>query len=187
MHSSKVFRPHRAGLLGSATVPARHAPHRITSPAAFLPSGAHNPRPIVQTCASESEVSPDAVKYEHLLLTIIDQSPYLSGGSLQAVRATADLARIHSSKVTVLVVDSPGAPESAPRLDTISRSLVQSGLTNFEFVEKAVESKSSVLVGDVADEISADLVVLSSEAVHSKQVDANLLAEFVPCPLLLLP
>jgi hypothetical protein len=41
--------------------------------------------------------------------------------------------------------------------------------------------------GDVADEIRADLVVLHSEAVHAKHVDANLLAEFVPCPVLLLP
>lgn len=44
-----------------------------------------------------------------------------------------------------------------------------------------------VSVGDVADEANADLLVVSSEAVHSKKVDANLLAEFVPCPLLLLP
>lgn len=44
-----------------------------------------------------------------------------------------------------------------------------------------------LFTGDVADEIAADLVVLSSEAVHSKHVDANLLAEFVPCPVLLLP
>jgi hypothetical protein len=28
----------------------------------------------------------------------------------------------------------------------------------------------SVLVGDVADEIAADLVLISSEAVHTKQV-----------------
>jgi hypothetical protein len=39
----------------------------------------------------------------------------------------------------------------------------------------------------VADEVNADLVILSSEAVHAKHVDANLLAEFVPCPVLLLP
>jgi hypothetical protein len=45
----------------------------------------------------------------------------------------------------------------------------------------------SVLVGDVADELSADLVLVSSEAVHAKALDANLLAEFVPCPVLLLP
>ena len=41
--------------------------------------------------------------------------------------------------------------------------------------------------GDVADQSSADLVIMSSEAVHAKIVDANLLAEFVPCPMLLLP
>jgi hypothetical protein len=44
-----------------------------------------------------------------------------------------------------------------------------------------------VLVGDVADEVEAELLVLSSQAVHSKYVDANQLAEFVPCPILLLP
>jgi hypothetical protein len=36
-------------------------------------------------------------------------------------------------------------------------------------------------------QVGADLVLLSSEAVHGKRVDANLLAEFVSCPLLLLP
>lgn len=41
--------------------------------------------------------------------------------------------------------------------------------------------------GDFADEINADVVVLSSEAVHAKHVDANQLAEFVSCPVLLLP
>ncbi|PNH11595.1 hypothetical protein TSOC_001567 [Tetrabaena socialis] len=53
------------------------------------------------------------------------------------------------------------------------------------------QSKVTVLVvdepGDFADEISADMVVLSSEAVHAKHVDANQLAEFVSCPVLLLP
>ena len=43
--------------------------------------------------------------------------------------------------------------------------------------------------GNAVDQIEADLVLLSTEAVHSKAVDANLLAEFVTCPgaLLLLP
>lgn len=41
--------------------------------------------------------------------------------------------------------------------------------------------------GDVADEINADMVLLSSEAVHAKHVDANQLAEFLSCPVLLLP
>lgn len=44
-----------------------------------------------------------------------------------------------------------------------------------------------VIAGDIADQSAADMVVMSSEAVHAKIVDANLLAEFVPCPMLLLP
>ena len=52
---------------------------------------------------------------------------------------------------------------------------------------EAAQGKGSVAVGEVADSLSADLVVLSSEAVHAKRADANLLAEFVPCPVLLLP
>jgi hypothetical protein len=41
--------------------------------------------------------------------------------------------------------------------------------------------------GDVADEVAADMVVLAADAVHAKHVDANQLAEFVGCPLLVLP
>ena len=39
--------------------------------------------------------------------------------------------------------------------------------------------------GDLADELKADMVIVSSEAVHRKYVDANQLAEFVSCPVLL--
>jgi len=44
-----------------------------------------------------------------------------------------------------------------------------------------------VHVGDVADEIAANIVIISVEPIHAKIVDANLLAEFVPCPVLLVP
>ena len=39
-----------------------------------------------------------------------------------------------------------------------------------------------VQIGDAVDQVSADLVVLSAEAVHSKKVDCNLLAEFCTAP-----
>lgn len=42
-------------------------------------------------------------------------------------------------------------------------------------------------MGEAADSVGADLVVLSTAVVHEKHVDANLLAEFVPAPVLLLP
>ena len=41
--------------------------------------------------------------------------------------------------------------------------------------------------GDVADLIAANMVIMSVEPIHAKLVDANLLAEFVPCPMLLVP
>ena len=47
--------------------------------------------------------------------------------------------------------------------------------------------KPAAIIGEVADEMNMDLVVLSMEAIHAKHVDANLLAEFIPCPVLLLP
>eukprot|EP00879_Flechtneria_rotunda_P000616 GHRR01000728.1.p1 GENE.GHRR01000728.1~~GHRR01000728.1.p1 ORF type:complete len:176 (+),score=43.33 GHRR01000728.1:231-758(+) len=129
----------------------------------------------------------DRLSYDKILLTILDSNPYLSDGSRQALSTAANLAKVHNSKVTVLVVDQPGnSADPTVKLQLINKSLHEAGCDQVEILEKSMES-GSVLVGDVADEIAADLVVVSSEAVHTKQVDANLLAEFVPCPVLLLP
>jgi len=60
------------------------------------------------------------------------------------------------------------------------------GCTGFDVVTRSLEQKASATLGDVADGIRADIVVLSSDSVHDRTVDANLLAEFVPCPVLIL-
>lgn len=76
------------------------------------------------------------------------------------------------------------------RRTCLCRELRNLGIQEFECLEEEIEAnvgKGSVAVGDVADQVQADLVVMSTEAVHAKHVDANLLAEFVPCPVLLLP
>ncbi|KAK9805290.1 hypothetical protein WJX72_011446 [[Myrmecia] bisecta] len=152
-------------------------------------------------CTSAAEVPPASraedvamVKYDHLLLTIIDPNPYLSDGSKTAVATVAGLAGTYGSKITVLLVDQDTAGADADpqvRLDNIKWHLGEGGCTSYEVVTRDLAKigshSSSVAVGDVADEIAADLVVMSSEAVHAKAVDANLLAEFVPCPMLLLP
>jgi hypothetical protein len=89
--------------------------------------------------------------------------------------------------VTCVVVDQPGEElDPKVRLENINWHFRERGCqTPVEFVEK--QGPSAVLLGDVADDLSCDLLVLSSEAVHAKHVDANLLAEMVPCPVLLLP
>ena len=62
------------------------------------------------------------------------------------------------------------------------------GFQEFKLLERLGEgSKPTAIIGEVADDLNLDLVVISMEAIHSKHVDANLLAEFIPCPLLLLP
>ena len=61
---------------------------------------------------------------------------------------------------------------------------------SLRFLEEEVEhsgGKGSVAVGEAADTTEADLVVIPSAAIHERHLDANLLAEFVPCPMLLLP
>lgn len=62
------------------------------------------------------------------------------------------------------------------------------GFKEFGLMERLGEGKiPTAIIGEVADELNLDLVVLSMESIHSKHVDANLLAEFIPCPVLLLP
>ncbi|GIL92768.1 hypothetical protein Vretimale_11728 [Volvox reticuliferus] len=149
-------------------------------------------RGVCVRASAPEQVSPLAsgeLQYNRVLLTILDANPFLSDGSRTAVATAALLAKQHRSKVTVLVVDEPGTENTDPtrRLESISWHLKDRGCEDFDVVERAITSPASVLVGDVADEISADMVVLSSEAVHAKHVDANQLAEFVSCPVLLLP
>lgn len=62
------------------------------------------------------------------------------------------------------------------------------GLKDYNLLERLGDgSKPTAIIGDVADDLNLDLVVISMEAIHTKHIDANLLAEFIPCPVMLLP
>jgi hypothetical protein len=62
------------------------------------------------------------------------------------------------------------------------------GFSEFGLMECLGEGrKPTAIIGEVADKLELDLVVLSMEAIHSKHVDGNLLSEFIPCSVLLLP
>lgn len=134
------------------------------------------------------------LKYDHLLVTLVDASPAaLSDGSRTALAATGHLARAHAAaRVTVLLVDAelPPADGQAARERAVGAALQAAGVDpgRVSFVERALDDENAAAaVGDAADGVGADLLVLSSDAVHAKAVDANLLAEFVDCPVLLLP
>ena len=54
------------------------------------------------------------------------------------------------------------------------------GCEEFKLMAKIGEGKRpAVVIGEVADDMNLDLVVLSMESIHSKHIDNNLLAEFV--------
>jgi hypothetical protein len=74
------------------------------------------------------------------------------------------------------------------RMKNIRWHLAEGGFKEFRLVERLGEGKRpAAVIGEVADDMGLDLVVLSMESIHSKHIDSNLLAEFVPCPVLLLP
>ncbi|OQU83658.1 hypothetical protein SORBI_3005G155001 [Sorghum bicolor] len=93
--------------------------------------------------------------------------------------------------ITVVVIDDKpkeSVPDHDTQMSSIRWHLSEGGFSEFKLMERLGEGqKPTAIIGEVADEWNLDLVVLSMEAIHSKHVDGNLLAEFIPCPVLLLP
>jgi hypothetical protein len=127
-------------------------------------------------------------------VAIIDANPSLSTASRAALATAASLAASH--KLTVLFLDEEAASEqtqeqAGERAKRVQGQLSELGMKDVSFLQEALEAPSSgqgsVAVGEAADNVGADLVVISSAAVHEKHVDANLLAEFVNATVLLLP
>ncbi|KAF3963024.1 hypothetical protein CMV_012545 [Castanea mollissima] len=110
---------------------------------------------------------------------------------IKAVATTAALAKKYGADITVVVIDErqkESLPEHETQLSSIRWHLSEGGFEEFKLLERLGEgNKSTAIIGEVADDLNLDLVVISMEAIHSKDVDANLLAEFIPCPVVLLP
>uniref|UniRef100_A0A0E0M402 UspA domain-containing protein n=1 Tax=Oryza punctata TaxID=4537 RepID=A0A0E0M402_ORYPU len=141
---------------------------------------------------SGSALAADAfAQVKHVLLPVTDRNPYLSEGTRQAAATSASLAKKYGANITVVVIDDKPKeefPEHDTQMSSIRWHLSEGGFTEFGLMERLGEGKKpTAIIGEVADELELDLVVLSMEAIHSKHVDGNLLAEFIPCPVLLLP
>ncbi|KAI4314719.1 hypothetical protein L6164_027599 [Bauhinia variegata] len=140
----------------------------------------------------EVSVATDAfTQFKHLLLPVVDRNPYLSEGTKQAIATTTALAKKYGADITVVVIDEQqkeSLPEHETQLSSIRWHLSEGGFKDYSLLERLGEgSKPTAIIGDVADDLNLDLVVLSMEAIHTKHIDANLLAEFIPCPVMLLP
>lgn len=60
-----------------------------------------------------------AIKYEHILLAILDSNPHLSTASRTALATAAGLAAQNNSKLTVCFVDELGKKLNGERLTGI--------------------------------------------------------------------
>ncbi|OMO55754.1 UspA [Corchorus capsularis] len=160
----------------------------------IFPRRTHRIRHKAKAEPEESEVNLAAdafTQFKHLLLPITDGNPYLSEGTRQAAATTAALAKKYGADITVVVINDKqkeALPEHETQMSSIRWHLSEGGFQEFKLLERLGEgSKPTAIIGEVADDLNLDLVVMSMEAIHSKHVDANLLAEFIPCPVLLLP
>ena len=133
---------------------------------------------------------PATACYKHVLLAVVDSNPYLSAGTRAACAAAAAhaLAAGPGARMSVLVADPtplPAGVDPAVRADTLRWHLTQAGWTGeHELLQRGGENAATA-ISDAAED--ADCVVLAAAAVHAKAVDVNLLAEFMPCPLLMVP
>ncbi|XP_043708726.1 uncharacterized protein LOC122657971 [Telopea speciosissima] len=140
----------------------------------------------------EANLAADAfTNFRHVLLPITDRNPYLSEGTRQAAATIAALAKKYGADITVAVIDEKpkeSLTEHDTQLTSIRWHLSEGGFQEFRLIERLGEgNKPTAIIGEVADDLNLDLVVMSMEAIHSKHIDANLLAEFIPCPVILLP
>ncbi|XP_060195898.1 uncharacterized protein LOC132625116 [Lycium barbarum] len=146
----------------------------------------------IKAQASEASSAADAfTNFKHVLLPITDRNPYLSEGSRQAAATAAAMAKKYGADITVVVIDEKekeAHPEHETQLSSIRWHLSEGGYQEFKLLERLGEgSQPTAIIGEIADDMNLDMVIMSMEAIHSKHVDANLLAEFIPCPVLLLP
>ena len=130
-------------------------------------------------------------RYQRVLLAVVDSNPYLSAGTRAACAAAAAhaLAAGPDARLTILVADPtplPSGVDPAVRADTLRWHITQAGWAGEppELLQRGGENAATA-ISDAAED--ADCVVLAAAAVHAKAVDVNLLSEFMPCPLLMVP
>jgi nucleotide-binding universal stress UspA family protein len=100
------------------------------------------------------------------------------------------LAQQHASKLVVLSVVEPGQddPTAVAELLEQARSRFQEQGVSCEVIER--EGKPAFVIGDVADEINADVIVMGTRGIaieSDQQSTAARVIQLAPCPVLVVP
>lgn len=99
------------------------------------------------------------------------------------------LAQEHGSRLVLLSVVEPGqdAAAVAELLEQARQRFTEAGMA-CEVIER--EGKPAFVIGDVADEINADLIVMGTRGItieSDQQSTAARVIQLAPCPVLVVP
>ncbi|RZR86757.1 hypothetical protein BHM03_00014009 [Ensete ventricosum] len=116
--------------------------------------------------------------FTHSLLSLSQPSPCAAtAAAADAWRPTVPTRRLAS---TVYSPSSSPFPRAEPAIAvaTLRRSKSKGGFKEFGLMERLGEGKMpTAVIGEIADDLNLDLVVLSMEAIHSKSIRVSVPAE----------
>jgi nucleotide-binding universal stress UspA family protein len=115
----------------------------------------------------------------------IDQSRQAMETAAVALR----LAQEHGSRLVLLSVVEPGqdATAVAELLEQARQRFTEAGMA-CDVIER--EGKPAFVIGDVADEINADVIVMGTRGItieSDQQSTAARVIQLAPCPVLVVP
>jgi nucleotide-binding universal stress UspA family protein len=113
--------------------------------------------------------------------------------TLETATVARQLAQQHGSRVVLLSVveDEEGAmhdPATVTQLLDQARAFFQEAGIAFEVLKR--EGKPAFVIGDVADEINADVIVMGTRGIaieSDQQSTAARVIQLAPCPVLVVP
>jgi nucleotide-binding universal stress UspA family protein len=119
----------------------------------------------------------------------IDQSRQ----TMETAAVALELARQHHSRLVILsVVEAEEGvmhdPQAVARLLEEARSRFEAAGVTCEVIER--EGKPAFVIGDVADEIDADVIVMGTRGItleSDQQSTAARVIQLAPCPVLVVP
>jgi nucleotide-binding universal stress UspA family protein len=109
--------------------------------------------------------------------------------AMETAAVALQLAQQHNSRMVLLSVVEPGDDEAAVArlLEQARASFEQAGISA-QVIER--EGNPAFVIGDVADEINADVIVMGTRGItleSDQQSTAARVIQLAPCPVLVVP
>ncbi len=109
--------------------------------------------------------------------------------AMETAAVALQLAQQHDSRLVLLSVVEPGddAAQVAQLLEQARARFEQAGVS-CQVLER--EGKPAFVIGDVADEINADVIVMGTRGItidSDQQSTAARVIQLAPCPVLVVP